>query len=229
MTDDLQPPQIDTPTRYASSANGEPAPPPRRPRESASTPSAHEEWRDVPGYEGFYRVSNMGRVMTLSRRLIFRNGRQRGRVIPTKLLVLCPMKDGHLRVSLHKNGVRSWGYVHSLVLRTFVGPPPEGMECCHFPDPDPTNNRVENLRWGTYADNRRDAAIQGSLAGERNGNAALTVEQVLHIRSLRDRLLSEPGFKTRLARELGVHCSTVSRALSGKTWNRLVEAKHEKD
>ncbi len=226
MSDDTAPPQIDTPTRYASSVNGEPAPPPRRPRQGDAL-YAREEWRDVPGYEGLYRVSDMGRVMTLSRRLVFRNGKQRGRVIPTKILAPTVVKDGHLRLTLCKLGIVKSVYVHSLVLLAFVGECPDGMECCHFPDRDPTNNRLDNLRWGTAADNAGDRVVHGSCAGANNGRAALTVEQVSLIRSLRGRLLSEYGFKTRLARELGVHASTVRRALKGETWNRL-EFKHER-
>ena len=65
-------------------------------------------------------------------------------------ILLKPKKAGagRLYVSLHKNGKRNNLYVHRLVLITFVGPCPEGMECCHKDD-NPLNNRLENLRWDT--------------------------------------------------------------------------------
>ena len=185
-----------------------------------------EEWRDVPGYEGLYEVSDQGRVRSLSRRLVFRNGKQRGRVIPTKLLKPRPHRSsGHLYVGLSKGGKKTW-FVHTLVLIAFVGPRSEGMECCHFPDRDPTNNYLDNLSWGTMADNNRHAIIHGSMAGENNGRAVLTVQQVQFVRSLRDRLNNEYGFKAKLARELGVHSSTIRRALTGETWPRLPEVEN---
>jgi hypothetical protein len=45
--------------------------------------------------------------------------------------------------------------VHRLVLEAFVGPCPDGMECCHE-DGDSTNNRVDNLRWDTHEANVRE-------------------------------------------------------------------------
>lgn len=46
--------------------------------------------------------------------------------------------------------------LHRLILEAFRGPCPEGMEACHFPDPDPANNRIENLRWDTHRENCLD-------------------------------------------------------------------------
>ena len=56
---------------------------------------------------------------------------------------------GHMSVALsNKNGQRFFR-VHRLVLSAFVGPCPVGMEACHFPDRNPSNNHLENLRWDT--------------------------------------------------------------------------------
>jgi len=51
--------------------------------------------------------------------------------------------------------------VHRLVLEAFVGPCPEGEECCHAPDPDPANNNLWNLRWDTPENNAADKAVLG--------------------------------------------------------------------
>jgi hypothetical protein len=60
--------------------------------------------------------------------------------------------------------------VHRLVLMTFLGPCPEGMEACHFPDRDVSNNRLENLRWDTKKANAFDQYLHGTRAlGSRNG------------------------------------------------------------
>jgi hypothetical protein len=75
-------------------------------------------------------------------------------------------------------------YVHLLVLETFVGPCPDGMEARHFPDNDPANNRLGNLQWSTHAENIADKVTHGTtLRGERNPKCKLTAEQVRAIRT----------------------------------------------
>lgn len=51
--------------------------------------------------------------------------------------------------------------VHQLVLEAFVGPRPEGFVGCHWDD-DPSNNRLENLRWDTESANRFDSVRNGT-------------------------------------------------------------------
>jgi len=76
---------------------------------------------------------------------------------------LSPKRDrrGYLRVRLANGAYHKRTFqVHRLVLLAFVGPCPEGMQTRHFPDPDRTNNRLENLRWGTAKENAADRAVQ---------------------------------------------------------------------
>jgi hypothetical protein len=77
---------------------------------------------------------------------------------------------GRLLVCLHENGKRKEHKVHRLVLEAFVGPCPLGMEACHYPDRDPTNNHVENLRWDTPSANQLDAVRHGTQGGLKNRN-----------------------------------------------------------
>lgn len=111
-----------------------------------------ERWLPIPGFEGLYDVSDMGRVRSS------RAGRVRSATAHP---------SGHLKIQLHKNGVRHDWYVHQLVLLAFVGPCPEGMEGCHFPDRSPSNNRLDNLRWDTRSGNRRDAIAHGTAFAAR--------------------------------------------------------------
>lgn len=74
--------------------------------------------------------------------------------------------------------------VHRLVLEAFVGLAPEGMEACHFPNDDKTDNRLANLRWGTRVDNMQDKARIGTqLRGEQVPGAVLTEERVVEMRN----------------------------------------------
>ncbi|MFM0130039.1 NUMOD4 motif-containing HNH endonuclease [Paraburkholderia sediminicola] len=113
-----------------------------------------EEWRDVTGYEGIYQASNMGRVRRL----------QKGE--PSKE-ALSPgyNSKGYPHVTLSVGGVKRTIDVHTLVLMAFSGPRPPGMEACHYPDNDPANNRLSNLRWGTHTANMMDARLLMAKTG----------------------------------------------------------------
>jgi hypothetical protein len=102
------------------------------------------EWRSVVGYEGFYEVSNEGHVRSL------RRYRCAGRVLHP-----APDKDGYLTVSLCRLGIAKTRFVHHLVLEAFVGLRPPGAQARHLND-FPWENRLENLAWGTRAENLDD-------------------------------------------------------------------------
>lgn len=126
-----------------------------------------EQWRPVVGYEGYYEVSDLGRVRSIDRVVQSVDGRSMrysGVVLAGKA-----SKSGRVQVALARPGHRTWTpLVHRLVLDAFVGPCPDGHECCHYDD-NPQNNRLENLRWDTKVANARDAA-----RNRRNANANKT-------------------------------------------------------
>lgn len=130
--------------------------------------ATREEWRPVPGYEGHYEVSDQGRVRSIDRVVPHSDGRQQHR----RGVALRPVANasGHLKVRLYdaRDGRKQWRQIHSLVAEAFIGPPSPGALVLHWND-DPADNRVSNLRYGTYADNQRDAIRNG-----RNPNAAAT-------------------------------------------------------
>ena len=109
------------------------------------------EWRAIPGFEGRYEASDTGSIRSLPRVIQTKRGPRRieGRVLkPGKL-----GNTNHRHVVLEGRVDRT---VHSLVLEAFVGPCPQGMEARHLDD-DPTNNRLDNLIWGSRSENSGDA------------------------------------------------------------------------
>lgn len=117
-----------------------------------------EQWRPIPGYEGYYEVSSQGRVRSVDRVTELPCGqirRYKGRI-----LKLGTHPKGHKTVSLYKGDKRRCTYVHTLVLETFIGPRPQGAESLHYDD-NPANNHVENLRWGTRQENVSDMLRNG--------------------------------------------------------------------
>lgn len=126
---------------------------------------------------------------------------------------------GYLRVSLREGGTTHVLYVHRLILLTFVGPCPEGMESCHN-DGDRTNNRLSNLRYDTRSGNHADKKIHGTfLMGSRVRNAKLTEQGVAEAR-LRYR---EGGITiAQLAARYHVSNTVMQFALNKRTWKHVI-------
>lgn len=118
-----------------------------------------ERWLPVVGYEGFYEVSDEGRVRSLRRSVPAKNGRMQ--VVPGGVLKQSKLGNTpYLKVALCRDRTQTTRSVHSLVLEAFVGPRPEGMEACHgFGGQQ--DNRLVNLRWDTLSENNYDMVRMG--------------------------------------------------------------------
>ena len=93
-----------------------------------------EVWKDVPGYYGEYKVSNLGNVYSCKRYKVLRqndNGR------------------GHMIVLLSKDGTSKIKSVHRLVAAAFI-PNPDGLPIVRHLDEDTHNNRADNLAWCSH-------------------------------------------------------------------------------
>lgn len=119
-----------------------------------------ERWMPVPGYEGYYEVSDHGQVRSLDRWVggPWGPGTRRiaGRPISTFL-----GPDGYVRTNLWRDNRGAVPLVHRLVLLAFVGPAPAGTEALHGDD-DPGNPCLSNLRWGTQSENNHDRVRHGT-------------------------------------------------------------------
>jgi hypothetical protein len=122
-----------------------------------------EKWRDVIDYEGFYEVSNLGRVRSVDRMVPHGRGqgsrKLRGQVLQPSLTVY-----GHQNVNLSLGGVEGSVRVHKLVALAWLGPYPEGAEVCHGPL-GKTDNSVANLSYGTRSDNLLQKRRDGTHGG----------------------------------------------------------------
>lgn len=171
---------------------------------------ADEEWRPVVGYEGLYSVSNYGRVKGEKRVIIRANGWP----IPIKEIVLRPaINRGYLYVNLKRDAKGTTQSVHRLVAAAFLGA--SDLEVMHQ-DNNPSNNRLENLRYGTRAENLGQAKREGrnqACNGVRRGRQKLTVEQAGEI-------IRMIGTDTNaaIAARFNITPSTVGQIAARKTW-----------
>jgi len=178
-----------------------------------------ERWMHIPGWDGFYSVSNLGKIKSLGRIVVRRNG-ARFRVCERTLSPSVD-KDGYLSVSLKCPGRRDDWYVHRAVLFAFRGPPPPGAECCHGPN-GPSDNRLSQLRWGTrQVDQMDDRERDGTHPrGQIHGMSKISEGQAAEVWS---RAWSGELQKD-IASEFGISQSQVSRIKNCKGWRHIEHA-----
>ena len=92
-----------------------------------------EIWRDIPGYEGLYQVSNLGNV---------KSAYLKGKLKKQRL-----NPNGYFGVNLSKDGKGKNANVHSLVAQAFLNHKPCGFKIVvdHIDD-NRKNNKLSNLR-----------------------------------------------------------------------------------
>lgn len=167
----------------------------------------HEEWRWVAGYEGRYEVSSFGRVRSVER--ITTHGRRRvGKFLKPN------QSAKYHSVCL---GLGNSKPIHVLVLKTFVGPRPEKNHARHL-DGDSSNNRADNLAWGTPSENAEDRRRHGTmLFGELTGQSRLIPGSVQRIRDM----LRSGCRKPLIAEWFDVNLYTIYDIAKGQTWRHL--------
>jgi len=176
-----------------------------------------EIWKPVvhPVHCKNYEVSTFGRIRRSTNGVGKAHQARAGHILSLQ----SHGKSGHLHVAFREPGRKQpkTFLVHRMVLEAFVGPCPEGMECCHN-DSDPANNRIDNLRWDTRLANTLDRADHKMppTVGELNSQAVLSLEDVRAIR----RAPLYRGARTKLAGRYGVSVSTISCILLGKLWRQ---------
>lgn len=103
-----------------------------------------ELWKDVVGYEGFYQVSNMGRVRSLDRFIVAKDGTKRE--YKGRLLTPCDAGKGYRTVMLQANGKRSTPRLCRVVATAWI-PNPNNLPQVNHKDEDKSNDKAENLEW----------------------------------------------------------------------------------
>ena len=175
-----------------------------------------EIWKGIKGYEGLYKVSNMGRVKSLERNIPW--NRWPGFRVTLKERILKPgLCRGYRRVTLSKNKQTKEFQVHRLVLEAFVESCPKNHEANHK-NSNRSDNRIENLEWVTHSENIKHSFRNGrnDQRGSKNGYAKLTESDVLRIRKIGNNMK-----RNGLARMFGVSQPSVSDIINRNTWAHI--------
>jgi hypothetical protein len=135
-----------------------------------------EIWKDIQGYEGKYKASSMGNVLSLN----FNQQKYEKIMTPTLF------KNGYYRIDLSSNGKTELISLHRIIAKTFINNPENKPDVNHI-NGIKTDNRVDNLEWSTKSENRKHAYKTGLqkttiVKGEDNGRSKLTQLQINEIR-----------------------------------------------
>lgn len=180
-----------------------------------------EKWKDVPGYEGLYQVSDLGNLRSLDRKFTML---RKGFIVKTgrkgQLIKLNSDQQGYLKASLNKIGFKQKTFtIHRLVAIAFL----PNLDC--FPEINHKNgiksdNRVENLEWCNNHHNIQHAIANGLrriLRGEEQGCSKLTNDKVRQMRKL-----SETGLPYRkIAQMFNVSTTVATNVVKYKTWKHV--------
>ncbi len=130
-----------------------------------------EVWKDIEHIRG-YQVSNLGRVRSIKRSTVYKDGRignYPGRVLKTSL-----NRDGYVLCYPTVDGAKYSPTVHRLVGIAFVhNPNPENLKEINHKDTNKQNNSASNLEWSNRGENMRHAHKNGLVKHKKGGDNPL--------------------------------------------------------
>jgi len=171
-----------------------------------------ETWKPLSRFDGIIEVSDAGGVRRISTMVPCKGGHKR--CAPARTFKPRRHPWGYHWYEFSVAGKKYWDFAHRLVLEAFVGPCPKGYYALHF-DNDPSNNRLDNLRYGTPAENCGDKLMHGTQrTGEQINWHKLKENQIVSIRCRRanGERLSDIGS------DYGLSEAYVWHICTGKKW-----------
>ena len=176
-----------------------------------------EIWKDIKGYEGYYQVSNYGKIKSLER---FRENGFGGYIHKERILKSQTGCNGYEFINLSKKGIVKHLCIHRFVAIAFI-PNPEDKPCTNHKNGIRTDNRLSNLEWATYSEN----AIHGIkrngnwiVKGEKHPKAFFKNSDILKIRHL---YKSKKMRKCEIAKKYNTNQSTIHSIIIRKSWKHI--------
>ena len=166
-----------------------------------------EVWKDIPGYEGLYQVSNFGRVKSLPKihgRRYWKNER---------ILKINIAKNGYAGVFLQKNKNIKRISIHRIVARVFLKNYDEKLQVNHK-DGNKLNNNVDNLEMVTASENQIHSRKLGLQTSPKGANSPYA-KRIMQFDKDNKFICEYKGIEA-TAKKLGIGISTLSLCLRGK-------------
>lgn len=175
-----------------------------------------EIWKQIPGYEGYYSVSNYGKVRSEDRIITrCKTGiKERHKGIIVKPWIAKNSGKGYLMVSLSMNNKRLKIGVHRLVLWAFSGKQEKGVDARHL-DGNCKNNHFSNLAYGTRSDNIQDSVKHLTMMHPKK----LTKESVINICNMGTQKISSKI----VGEKYNINRNTVTEIWRGEIWGHATE------
>lgn len=178
-----------------------------------------EHWRDIVGYEGYYQVSDMGRIKSLDRVVIDKRGfekRIHERIMKQEVC------HSYFTVHFRKNCTDKRFFVHRLVASCFLDDYKQDLEVNHI-DGNKLNNVIENLEIVTKIENIRHAIRTGLLKqyGEDSVKSKFSNAQADIIRTE----YQNGAMQEELANKYGVAISTIGKIIRYESYNHNCDNK----
>ena len=177
-----------------------------------------EIWKDVIGGCGFYKVSNLGNIRSVSRVVVKSDDSTANRV--GKLLTPHPEHRGYMQVTLCFNGVRKTMKVHRIVMEAFSLNPMMKRTINHK-NGIKSDNRLCNLEWNTISENIKhafDCGLKKAQTGETNGNSKLKKSDVIDIKTNCD---ISPECLNKFAIKYNVTKQAVRLIVNNRNWKHI--------
>lgn len=136
-----------------------------------------EEWKDIKGFEGKYKVSNESRVKSIDRVIITGRGARHY----NEHILFPSIKDGYEVINLSVGNEIIQKRVHCLVAEAFI-PNPDNKPCVDHINGNRQDNRIENLRWCTKEENNNfELAIKNKKEAHKNQTNENLIKPVIQI------------------------------------------------
>lgn len=159
-----------------------------------------EIWKDVIGYEGYYRVSNHGNILSCRQNIIMKQ----------------KITKGYRMIGFTKNKKHKSYSVHRLVAKHFIKNPKNKREVNHL-DENKLNNHVSNLKWVTSKENANWGTRNKRIAEfVKNNQVGFTTKKINQICKKTNKVIKTYNSVTQASEENGFHQGNISSCLTGK-------------